>query len=289
MSLTAHACSGGHVRHLERLVYRNGDMKLRELSAMFGIIEHPREGLILYDTGFSHDLSSRLRGVGRLYPMVVPYQVSAEQAAHAHLRRLAYRPEDVRHVIISHMHADHVGGLTSFPGAQIHCDRTALHHLRTNRRLKLARHGYFAELVPQGLDASIHQISPIQQRHNLLSNTVDLFGDGSLQLVPLDGHAPGQLGLLLDLNGRRVMFVADACFCVDSIEQNVGPSNALARAIYHDAKTAERTLARLHSLHINDPEIVFIPTHCWRCARGNLTNWRTGDPTAQPTDGRSTT
>jgi glyoxylase-like metal-dependent hydrolase (beta-lactamase superfamily II) len=45
------------------------------------------------------------------------------EAATHQISGLGYSPEDVRHVVLMHMHFDHCGGLPDFPKAKIHIFR----------------------------------------------------------------------------------------------------------------------------------------------------------------------
>jgi glyoxylase-like metal-dependent hydrolase (beta-lactamase superfamily II) len=45
------------------------------------------------------------------------------------VQRLGYKPEDVKHVVITHMHLDHAGGLADFPHADIHIFELEYEHI----------------------------------------------------------------------------------------------------------------------------------------------------------------
>lgn len=42
------------------------------------------------------------------------------EAAINQLAEFGYRPEIIKHIILTHMHFDHMGGLSDFPQAKIH-------------------------------------------------------------------------------------------------------------------------------------------------------------------------
>jgi glyoxylase-like metal-dependent hydrolase (beta-lactamase superfamily II) len=50
-----------------------------------------------------------------------------QDAVDAQLRRLGHRPADVTHVVYSHLHLDHAGGMSSFPHA-VHVVQHAVGH-----------------------------------------------------------------------------------------------------------------------------------------------------------------
>jgi len=77
-------------------------------------------GLVLVDSGFgSHDCLDSANRVGPTRHVVRPLFDHMETAAHQ-IERLGFRREDVRHIVITHLDVDHIGGLSDFPDAHIH-------------------------------------------------------------------------------------------------------------------------------------------------------------------------
>jgi glyoxylase-like metal-dependent hydrolase (beta-lactamase superfamily II) len=72
------------------------------------LIDHP-EGLVVFDPGLNIDNLPEAMRKELTY--------SSEQRIDRQMARLGYKPEDVKYVILSHMHADHTGGMTSFLNA----------------------------------------------------------------------------------------------------------------------------------------------------------------------------
>ncbi len=123
-----HCCSvhAGTCRHPERVVLRGGKPWPVEMPTVVGVIEHAREGLVLFDLGYSPEVTRACRSFPEsLYPAVVPFEVDAQTSARGRLVAMGYRPDDVRHVIISHFHPDHIGGAKGFPKATFHAARGA--------------------------------------------------------------------------------------------------------------------------------------------------------------------
>ncbi|MGE0707948.1 MAG: MBL fold metallo-hydrolase [Planctomycetota bacterium] len=77
-------------------------------------------GLVLVDTGFGE---ADLRGRGRVHRArlrLLGAALDEREPAVRQLARLGYEPEDVRHVVLTHLDLDHAGGLADFPRAQVH-------------------------------------------------------------------------------------------------------------------------------------------------------------------------
>jgi len=93
------------------------EAKRRKLVIISILIEHPTEGLILYETGGGKD-----------YPEVwgpplndvfarVDYE--PEHELEAQIKKTGHDIKDIRAVIMGHLHLDHAGGLEHFVGTQV--------------------------------------------------------------------------------------------------------------------------------------------------------------------------
>jgi glyoxylase-like metal-dependent hydrolase (beta-lactamase superfamily II) len=78
------------------------------------------EGLVLIDTGPGLNDYLRPPSILRVFQIITKVAMNAEEAAVRQIARLGYEPEDVRHIILTHMHFDHCGGLVDFPQATVH-------------------------------------------------------------------------------------------------------------------------------------------------------------------------
>ena len=75
---------------------------------------------MLVDTGFGRgDVANRAQ-LGRLFNSAVSPQLIASETAHAQVLALGFQPEDVRHIVATHLDLDHSGGLPDFPQAEVH-------------------------------------------------------------------------------------------------------------------------------------------------------------------------
>ena len=87
------------------------------------VIEH-RDGLVLFDTGQDRasitDPGYFPSGLllGSLFSMA-RFEMTAEQTLTAQLKGLGYSPADVRTVVLSHLHGDHIGGLREVAQAEL--------------------------------------------------------------------------------------------------------------------------------------------------------------------------
>ncbi|PKV96080.1 metallo-beta-lactamase superfamily protein [Amycolatopsis echigonensis] len=175
------------------------------------LVEHDL-GLVLFDAGLAPeaagDPSAVYGPLAEAFQAVFPEEFRLDRQ----IEDLGFRTEDVRHVVLSHAHFDHTGGLSHFPHAQGFAGAGELRYAQ-----QPATHlaGFFRK---QDLEAAA-QISwnelPAGYDH-------DLFGDGSVTLLSLPGHTPGSLGLQLRQDGRTLVLSGDAAHVQRNISQTTG-------------------------------------------------------------------
>jgi glyoxylase-like metal-dependent hydrolase (beta-lactamase superfamily II) len=97
-----------------------GSRKARIKGAMHAALVEAGDNLVLLDAGFGPELPEIL--VGR-------YELRREKSLMDDLEEAGYAPEDVTHVILSHLDADHVGWALEppgFPNATVYVQEGAL-------------------------------------------------------------------------------------------------------------------------------------------------------------------
>lgn len=101
-----------------------GSKKARIKGAMRPTLVEAGEAVVLIDAGFGSELPEIL--VGR-------YELKREEDLMDHLKEAGFSADDVTHVVLSHLDADHVGWALeppSFPNATVYVQRAALEEAR---------------------------------------------------------------------------------------------------------------------------------------------------------------
>ena len=194
--LTVQAVSTGRVRPKRRSAglrrYLPGGWSDTTVPVNAFLIEH-RDGLCLFDTGQTA-LAARAGHLPRWHPFLrlARFELTRDHEAAVQLRRLGYAAGDVRWVVLSHLHTDHVGGLAAFRHAEVLVSRKEWQRaggLR-GRLLGYVPHRWPRGLAPGLVDFNGGAVGPFGRSH-------DLAGDGSLLLIPTPGHTPGHLSMLV--------------------------------------------------------------------------------------------
>lgn len=262
----------GHCTHSEWAVLKGSKTPFfkRTFPASFAIIRSEQNGVILFDTGYSQHFKTATRAIPEsFYSKLIPPSFSDSDSAIHQLSVMGINSHDVRHIVLSHFHGDHIAGLRDFPKARIHCDIKAYSRLNSKNRLGRVLSGFLKDLIPRDFNPRSIDITkappallPVVSCY--FSNCYDLFGDRSVIAVSLPGHAEGNFGILLKNSKNDVFFlVGDAAWTTESIKENIQPS-PIALAIMPNRKEYLKTLETLHQLHKSFPEIQIRPCHCQR-------------------------
>jgi N-acyl homoserine lactone hydrolase len=193
------------------------------------LVDHSR-GRLLFDTGVH--CQARVDPLGRLGPeRIKRLTVKSREGDDVvpQLARLGLRPDDVRYVANSHLHFDHCGGNEFFSRATILVQRPELEAAR--------RPGFVPGYNPSPIDFD-HALD-----YRLVEGEHDVFGDGTVILLPTYGHTPGHQSLLVrGGKGAQLVCASDACYTRENMDRNVLPT------ILWNASAMLESLATLRKL-----------------------------------------
>lgn len=269
IELEWHLLETGHCLHPEMSSRIGGSWRACEFPAFVALLRHPQQGWLLFDTGYGqafHDATKRMPE--SLYRRVTPVTWQPRQAAVAQLAARGIDPADVRNVILSHFHGDHIGGLDDFRSATIWCAQEGWHDLHRRSRLSALTAGLLPALAPPTnfSRTRFFEHAPATRLPEELapfSLGYDVFSDDSTYAIPLPGHAAGHFGICFRSATRVkwVFLVGDAAWSSQAIRDN-NPPPRWATALLGDTRVYRMTLSALHSLAARRSDVLIIPSHC---------------------------
>ena len=158
------------------------------------LIDHPK-GRALFDSGMG--VRYRRTLADALPPNKFGLQWFEGQEIAARLKSIDVDPASIDWVINSHLHIDHCGGNASLPNATM---------IVQSRELAAAQ----AVEAPGLYEAEDYATG---QPVRAIDGELDLFGDGSVRIVPTYGHTPGHQSVIVTLpSGREILLAADCCY-----------------------------------------------------------------------------
>jgi glyoxylase-like metal-dependent hydrolase (beta-lactamase superfamily II) len=191
--------------------------KRRQLPMYCVLVEHPHEGLILWETGSGKD-----------YPTVWGPQLSdvftrvryeAKHELDAQIEATGHKVEDVKKIIIGHLHLDHAGGLDLF------LDRKDVEIWVHDLELRSA---FWS--VATGADVGVYL-----QHYLKLGLNWKTFDERSfdfcqgITLHHLPGHTDGLIGMQINLpDSGTIFFISDHCHVIENWRDGI-PQGWLAR------------------------------------------------------------
>ena len=239
------------------------------------VIEH-RDGLVLFDTG--QDRASvtdpgyfpRSGLTGLIYRRLARFHIDPDQTLTARLAAIGHDIADVQTAVLSHLHQDHIGGLPELGHADLVLDQREWQSLRQPRpemRGLLSKHIDLPGLrwrpvTPEPTNDP--DLAPFTAAH-------DLFGDGSLVLLPTPGHTPGSLSMLVRQAGATpLLMVGDLTYDAYLMQDGLVPGLG-------DRALVRRSSRAVNTLRGRYPDLVILPAHDPAAgARLSASSWGAG-------------
>lgn len=171
-------------------------------------------GLVLIDTGYgAKDVDHPKRRLSPFFLALNNPQLRAEETAVAQVRRLGFSPDDVRHIVVTHLDFDHAGGIEDFPNATVHltarekdvADAQRGGTVVGSQRYKAGQWNEVHDwrLYPFGGGERWFGFDAVRDLEGL---------PPEILLVPLAGHTWGHAGVAVKTSNDWLLYASDAYF-----------------------------------------------------------------------------
>ena len=131
------------------------------------------------------------------------------------LKSLGFNAEDVRHVILTHLHWDHYAGDNFYPNAVYHVHQKEIHYV-TSAWMKYetyAKHYYFPALKN-------FMNLLFDGRVRIIEDDLCPIADG-ITAVRLGGHTPGLLAVNVRKDNESRLLTSDVCPLLRNLEETI--------------------------------------------------------------------
>jgi len=190
----------------------------------FFVIMHPK-GNVLFDTGNNDKILTDPSYWGPFFKALNPV-VTPDIAIDAQLGKIGLKPDDIKYVVVGHLHLDHGGNVGKFPNSTLIVQKDEI------------RNAFWPEPGTAGpyimgdvapLRSDFGEAMPNKVKMVQLAGDMDLFGDGSVVVKRWVGHTPGSQMLLVRLpKSGPIILTSDNVYLRENVEKNIPPNVTLA-------------------------------------------------------------
>jgi glyoxylase-like metal-dependent hydrolase (beta-lactamase superfamily II) len=203
--LRAHLFVTAHLELPEAFLSQGGSwMRRVQVPVQVLAVQHPREGVILIDSGVS-ERTPREQVWPHPLPLIeaAPVQVALAEPLTEQLKRAGMRPQAVRWIVQTNLRAVRTGYLDAFPEARVVASRA-----EGDFALRGERPGYATEALRAVRNWHWVDFARAQPLATFPSSE-DLFGDGSVWLVEARGVTPGSVAVVVRLPEQPLLWTSD--------------------------------------------------------------------------------
>ena len=246
------AIYAGRMESIAAFAYRGGGFKDERVFGMGAILVRHPQGNLLFDTGFGKDVDAHVKSMPFLLRATTSYE--KEKTVAEQLAAAGIALEDISRIVLTHAHWDHVSGIPDLDGVQIMVSQEEAAFIESDHPMAALIHS-FGQLP----------IAPLNYREGPylgFPSSFDVFGDGSVVMVPAPGHTPGStITFVHTEDDRHYALVGDLVWQKEAIDL---PAERpwLPRVLVDDDPEAVRSqIVHMHRLQKMWPELVIVPAH----------------------------
>jgi glyoxylase-like metal-dependent hydrolase (beta-lactamase superfamily II) len=198
-------------------------------------IEHPK-GRVVFDTGLPALLrTDPVAAISRQLAEVYTADFTPEQDIDRQLEAIGVDPLSIDIVVNSHLHFDHCAGNRLLPNARIVVQAK---EAASVREAPPPRSGFNAMTMLEDRD-----VMEVDGEH-------DLFGDGSVVLLPTYGHTAGHQSLKLACDDGETILAGDCCYFHRTLRDMKLPGFG------HDREAQKLSIERLRAMEDRGARII---------------------------------
>ncbi len=248
----------GSMESRAALAFRGGMWTDKRQFAMTAfLIRHPK-GDLLIDTGFGKNIDAHIKTLPSIMQSLTTY--SKGTSAAEQMRSAGADPSKLAGVIITHAHWDHASGLEDMPGVPVLVDAAESEFIgEKSQNTELLNS--FPNINYKRYDFEGGPYLGFPKSH-------DVYGDGSVVIVPSPGHTPGSVVVFVSLpSGKRYALLGDLVWQNEGFEIPAERPWPIRRLIGENDNDVRENIARIAAIAKKYPQIQLLPAHDGRAFR----------------------
>jgi glyoxylase-like metal-dependent hydrolase (beta-lactamase superfamily II) len=223
------------------------------------LVRHPK-GDVLIDAGWNRAIQAQLAELSPQKRPVAERLVAGagdKTPAPDALAKVGERADQLRYILPTHAHYDHMAGAEDLPGAPVLLAPAEIAYLDA----ELKTPDIVAGSNIRALQPRFRPIAFKARPYLGFAQSFDVYGDGAIVVVPLPGHTPGSVGVFVKVGGRTVFHIGDAAFVSEAVERGLPKNPALKPVVDNDGPAADAQVKALSAFHAAHPAVAIVPAH----------------------------
>jgi len=212
--------------NIQALIPTFPDAKQITIPVSMFVIKHPK-GVVVFDTGNNVAISDSRENCKKywapgLCDLFTPNQRRSD-VIDMQLKKLGLTTDDVKAVITSHTHLDHAGNIGMFP--------KAIHIVQKKEMYQGWWPEKFQGRAVNGAFVMADLAAARDYNYLELDGEYDVFGDGTVKIIPTPGHTIGHQSVKLKLPKTGTVILAqDAIWMQENLDGYVAGLNFSVQA-----------------------------------------------------------
>jgi len=212
------------------------------------VIEHP-EGVIIIDTGeisavrnLDNYLAKESAFMRYFFRHSAKFGITERDELNHQFEKINLKSDDVKLVVLTHLHLDHTDGLKFFPKQEIIVGDYEFKH----------QNGNMPTTYPSWFNPN--QVNYKKNRIDIFDEAFPITSTEDLLYVPTPGHTRGHSSVIFKTDDFDIIFAGDTSYNQDQVLRN-----ELA-GVNADYKKSRETYKKLMA-YATDHKSIYLPTH----------------------------
>jgi glyoxylase-like metal-dependent hydrolase (beta-lactamase superfamily II) len=251
-NMAIHALPTGVNHRTAAFARRGGSPWEKWDSVMTAVLVRHPQGDVLIDTGVGRTITSQLIELPFLFRLGT--DLEQMRTAADQLDGAGYDRKRLRYILLTHAHWDHVSGVPDFPGVPV---------LVAPAERRFIDEGGWLTVTARNINRSLLLDYAFDGGPYLgFAHSHDLYGDGSLVIVPAPGHTPGSVVVFATLpGGSRYAFVGDLVWQREGILEREERPWVTSTSMGEDPIALRDSMLRMSAIVTRYPQITIVPAH----------------------------
>lgn len=246
----------GEVKTLDALFYSGGNWTSSRIAVHSAILVRHPQGAFLFDTGLGNNIDEQFKESMPFWlkPFMAYKKIGSAQVLLAD----EAKQHPIRKIILSHLHWDHASGIKDFPEAEVWTTKEEYDKAMGED----APEGPFIKSQYSGNKINWKFIQFANVHYENFEQSLDVFNDGSVVLVPLPGHTVSSIGMFVNLkSGKRLFFIGDTTWAFEGVQLPAHKFWISSLLVDDNKKKTEQAILKVHRLMQEYPRMAIIPAH----------------------------